>query len=82
MILHNVGSKIINVGTTILMPGDSMNITAEVAKLPAIEAFAEMGFVMVEGDKVAPVDAPAAEDTATPKRGRNKSASTAEPEQQ
>ena len=50
MILHNIGSKIINVGTVILMPGDSMNITADTAALPAMQAFCEMGFVMIEGD--------------------------------
>lgn len=79
MILHNIGSKIINVGTVILMPGDSMNITADTAALPAMQAFCEMGFVMIEGDKVAPVanaekpaeDAPAPEEApAHAKRGR------------
>nr|DAG11245.1 MAG TPA: hypothetical protein [Caudoviricetes sp.] len=83
MILHNIGSKIINVGTVILMPGDSMNITADTAALPAMQAFCEMGFVMIEGDKVAPVanaekpveetaeDTPAPEEApAHAKRGR------------
>lgn len=77
MILHNIGSKIINVGPTILMPGDSMNISEEISKLPAIRAFCEMGFVMVEGDKVVlntadgETAAEAAESAATAvKRGR------------
>ena len=87
MLLHNIGSKIINVGTTILMPGDSMNITEETSNLPAIKAFCEMGFTLVEKDKVQPAnasaDAAAADDAApvAAKRGR-KPASASESEQQ
>ena len=82
MILHNIGSKIINVGTTILMPGESMNINADTAKLPAIQAFCEMGFVMVEGDKIVPdhndTEATAEEAPAPAKRGRKPAAATSE----
>lgn len=51
MILSNIGTKIINVGSTVLMPGDNMKINAEIAALPAIEAFKEMGFVSIIGDE-------------------------------
>lgn len=79
MTLLNIGSKIINVGTTILMPGDKMEISEEISKLPAIQAFVELGFVSVVGEVSAPAAAestPAAEE-ATAKRGRRAKAEEA-----
>lgn len=86
MTLLNVGSKIINVGTTILMPGDKMEISEEISKLPAIQAFVELGFVSIVGEAKTPSaaelatttteSAPAAEE-ATAKRGRRAKAEEA-----
>ena len=86
MILSNVGTKIINIGSTVLMPGDNMKISAETAKLPAIEAFKEMGFVAVIGEETAPTAEPAAEEnaadeTTTAKRRGRKPASEEAPQE-
>ena len=50
MKLVNIGSKIINVGATVLMPDSEMQVTEEVASLPAIKAFERMGLVKVKKD--------------------------------
>lgn len=79
MTLLNIGSKIINVGTTILMPGDKMEISEEISKLPAIQAFVELGFISIVGEAKAPAaveSVPAAEETAA-KRGRRAKADEA-----
>lgn len=87
MILSNVGTKIINVGSTVLMPGDNMKISAETAKLPAIEAFKEMGFVAIIGEEPKHTAEPAAteENTAdaeaTVKRRGRKSAAEEAPQE-
>lgn len=71
MILHNIGTKIINVGSTILMPGDSMQISKVTAQLPAIEAFCEMGFTSIENDTpVVTCGSEDGEEATSPKRGR------------
>ena len=43
MKIRNKGSKIINIGTTILMPDASMDINEATLKLPAIQAFIAKG---------------------------------------
>lgn len=45
MKIRNKGSKIINIGTTILMPDASMNINEATLKLPAIQAFIAKGLL-------------------------------------
>lgn len=76
MILSNVGTKIISIGSTVLMPGSNMKITADIAKLPAIEAFVEMGYVSIIGNEaekdssIAVSDDAPAEDVSTKRRGR------------
>ena len=40
MIIKNIGSKIINIGTEILMPDSQITVSKDVAALPAIQAFA------------------------------------------
>lgn len=80
MILSNIGTKIINVGSTVLMPGDNMKINAEIATLPAIEAFKEMGFVSIIGDETSHATEPvsneetSADETSTVKRRGRKPA--------
>ena len=76
MILSNVGAKIISIGSTVLMPGSNMKITADIAKLPAIEAFVEIGYVSIIGNEaekdsgIAASDDAPAEDASTKRRGR------------
>ena len=51
MILKNIGSKIINVGSTILMPEDEMEISKEIAETPSILALVNMKFLSIENGK-------------------------------
>ena len=51
MIVKNIGSKIISIGSTVLMPDGQMKVTADIASAPAIKAFARMGMVKVEDDE-------------------------------
>lgn len=53
MTLYNVGTKIVNVGATVLMPGDSTPITDEQANVPSIQVLVNHGFLKL-GD--APVE--------------------------
>jgi treponemal membrane protein B len=50
MIIKNTGSKIISIGTTVLMPDGEMKVNKEIASTPAIRAFERMGLVKVEDD--------------------------------
>lgn len=50
MILNNIGSKIISVGSNVLMPGDSMPISKELAESKPIQALVEKGFFRIEKD--------------------------------
>lgn len=45
MKISNKGSKIINIGTTILMPDASMDINEATLKLPAIQVFIAKGLL-------------------------------------
>ena len=47
MIIKNISSKIINIGTEILMPDKQLPVAEDVAELPAIKAFAEKGYVVL-----------------------------------
>ena len=53
MKLINIGDKIVSVGTTVVMPGADIQITAEQAKLPAIGILIAKKFVKIEDDPVA-----------------------------
>lgn len=53
MKLKNVSVKVINIGTKVLMPGAEMEVSAEIAKLPAIRAMVRMGLLTVEDNGAA-----------------------------
>jgi hypothetical protein len=53
MKIRNKGSKIINIGTTILMPDASMDINEATLKLPAIQAFIAKGLLETDESDVA-----------------------------
>ena len=55
MLLRNIGSKIINVGPVVLMPGNDMTITEKEAGTPAIKALCKKGLLAVEKDAAEPV---------------------------
>lgn len=47
MIIKNIGSKIINIGTVILMPDGQIDVSKDVAALPAIQAFAAKKYIKI-----------------------------------
>ena len=47
MIIKNIGSKIINIGTEILMPDSQITVSKDVAALPAIQAFAVKTYIKI-----------------------------------
>lgn len=53
MKLKNVSVKVINIGTKVLMPGAEMEVSAEIANLPAIRAMVRMGLLTVEDNGAA-----------------------------
>lgn len=53
MKIRNKGSKIINIGTTILMPDASMDIHEATLKLPAIQAFIAKGLLETDESEAA-----------------------------
>lgn len=53
MKIRNKGSKIINIGTTILMPDASMDINEATLKLPAIQAFIARGLLETDESEAA-----------------------------
>ncbi len=46
-LIKNIGTKIVNVGTRILMPDDTMTCEPEVADVPSIRALCGLGFLKV-----------------------------------
>ncbi len=52
MKLRNIGDKIVSIGTTVVMPGADIQITAEQAQLPAIGILIAKKFVKIEDDPV------------------------------
>lgn len=76
MKLTNIGDKIVSIGTTVIMPGADIQITAEQAKLPAIGILIAKKFVKIEDDPVAakpaveeiPVNEQPAEETPVEKK--------------
>lgn len=63
MTLINISNKIINLGSDPILPDETRTITKDIARLPAIQAFADMRLVQIIDDGKA--EAPAAE-PATP----------------
>ena len=58
MLLKNLSAKVIGVGAKVLMPegmdGDSMEVTDEIADLPAIKAFEARGLLRIIHEKKPP----------------------------
>ena len=53
MKLKNTSVKVINIGTKILMPGAEMEVSAEIANLPAIRAMVRKGLLTIEDNGAA-----------------------------
>lgn len=50
--IKNISSKIIHIGTTILMPDQTMQAPEKTAKLPSIQAFAKRKMLEITAPKV------------------------------
>ena len=48
MLLKNIGTKIINVGAVVLMPGEETKISEKAAKTPSIKALCKRGLLSLE----------------------------------
>ncbi len=51
MIIKNIGSKIISIGTTVLMPDATMKANKDVCETPAIKAFVKKGLLEIKDEK-------------------------------
>lgn len=54
MTLVNISNKIINVGTTPVLPSEALVITKATAEFPAIKAFVEQHLIQIIDDAKAP----------------------------
>ena len=48
MIIRNIGSKVISIGSSVLMPDGELEVTDAIANTASIKAMCEKGFVAVE----------------------------------
>lgn len=53
MIIRNIGTKIINIGSTVLMPDAETDVSDTVAAAPAIQTLISMGLIAAEREKKA-----------------------------
>lgn len=54
MLIKNIGSKIVHIGTTMLMPEDTMTADKAVCEAPAIKALTKKGLLSVSEEPKAP----------------------------
>lgn len=79
--ITNVGSKIIGVGKTLLMPDDVIEVADSIAELPAMKAFEKKGFIKIEkvatkaAAETAPAETEETEETPAEKKAPAKKAS-------
>lgn len=68
MTIKNTGSKIVSIGTTVLMPDQSMTVSKAVAETPAIKALVKKEFLaVIDDEKPAKKPAAKADDAAAKK---------------
>ena len=48
MIIRNIGSKVISIGSAVLMPDGEIEVTDAIANAASIKAMCEKGFISVE----------------------------------
>lgn len=75
--IKNISSKIIHIGTTILMPDQTMQASEKTAKLPSIQAFAKRKMLEVTASVV---EAPKQDDVPGEKADGEKSGEDKAPE--
>ena len=54
MIIKNIGTKIVHIGTTMLMPEDTMPAGKAVCEAPVIKAMVKRGLLSISEDAKAP----------------------------
>ena len=54
MIIKNIGTKIVHIGTVMLMPEDTMTADKAVCEAPAIKALAKKGLLSIAEEPKAP----------------------------
>ena len=60
MKLKNTSVKVINIGSTVLVPGAEIEVSNEVANLPSVRAISRMGLLEIHDDGAARAAAEAA----------------------
>lgn len=63
MKIKNTSSKVISVMTTVLLPDEECETSAEVVALPSVKALIEKNFLKVIADEPKATEAPKAEET-------------------
>lgn len=59
MTIKNIGTKIVNIGTVVLMPDESMTANETICNAPAIKAMEKRGLLSIIKEVKAPVHTPA-----------------------
>ena len=54
MIIKNIGTKIVHIGTVMLMPEDTMTADKAVCEAPSVKAFAKKGLLTISEEPKAP----------------------------
>jgi len=82
MIIKNTSPKIVNIGTTMLLPDKTMTITPVVANTPAIKAFIRTNVIAVVPEEVPEQEQPdpnETDDTADPETDDTQGTKTPKP---
>lgn len=75
MKLTNTSSKVINIGTSAVLPGETITITDKQASLPSIATFVRMRLVSIENDNLNTSKTETSSDVA-PDNGNNEADAT------
>ena len=75
MKITNIGTKIINIGSEILLPDKTIEVADEVANAPSVKALVAAKFLKVEGGKKAKTEETPAEETKAPVEDKAEGAS-------
>ena len=75
MKVTNIGTKIVNIGSEILLPDKTIEIADEVANAPSVKALVNAKFLKIEGGKKAKTEDTPAEEAKAP--AEDKAESTA-----
>ena len=77
MIIRNIGSKVISIGSAVLMPDGELEVTDAITNTASIKAMCEKGFIAVERARKTGRPAKTASKSSTEKPQTNDSANKA-----